>query len=271
MVPSALGEALRLVGQGAAVVPCHPGSKRAIVSVHAASTDPERIERWARQVPDANWGIAALESGLVFADLDRRTDYDGLANFAQLLSQFRHSWPTTRTTLSVTPGSRHLWFARPPGTVVGRTLAPGVAVIANGYVMAPGSTVAGRRYRLMTDAAPVELPGEITERCRPTPPTTDVADHARIGLEWVAVRTLERGARMVRQAKRPSDGHPGERNRTLFNAARWAGGLVAAGRLDERRAEITLTEAGLEAGLCLDEITTTVASGIRTGSIAPLR
>jgi hypothetical protein len=39
--------------------------------VHAATTDPDRITAWARQMPDALWGVAAGPSGLIILDVDR--------------------------------------------------------------------------------------------------------------------------------------------------------------------------------------------------------
>jgi hypothetical protein len=106
----ALTEALRYAGQGHAVLPCIAGTKEpaATGGVYSATTDVDQLEQWWRWWPDANVAVAARPSELVFADLDRRANHDGVANFGRLLESLELDWPTTRTT--ATPSdSRHLW------------------------------------------------------------------------------------------------------------------------------------------------------------------
>jgi hypothetical protein len=264
---SALPEALRYAGQGQAVLPCAAGTKEPAVTrgVSDATTDTDVIERWWRWWPDANCAIAAQPSGLVFADLDRRPGHDGVANFGQLLDELDLDWPTTRTT--ATPSdSRHLWFTRPDGLdLVGRTLAPGVQLIANGYALAPSSTVNGRRYRFTVDLPPVELPAPLAKLCqrsrhRDTPPVARPAGTP----DRAALRALERSPLRVAQASE------GSRNNTLYRAAYWLGGFVGAGRLVRTDVEDALAEAATAAGLAPTEYEATIRSGLDSGENAPL-
>jgi Bifunctional DNA primase/polymerase, N-terminal len=261
---SALPEALRYAGQGHAVLPCATGTKEPTVpkGVLAASTDPDVIERWWRWWPDANCAIAAKPSGLVFADLDRRPGHDGVANFGQLLDELELDWPATRTT--ATPNdSRHLWFTAPAG-LVGRTLAPGVQLIANGYALAPPSTVRGRRYRFAVDVDPIALPDQLAKLCQ-RKRNAPLVTTAPVGTaDRAARRALERSPARVIQAEE------GNRNNTLYRVAYWLGGFVGASRLERSDVEDALTAAGLAAGLEPDEVGPTIRSGIDSGETSPL-
>jgi hypothetical protein len=157
-------------------------------------------------------------------------------------------------------------FTRPAGLdLVGRTLAPGVALIARGYALAPSSTVAGRPYRFELDVEPIELPAPLAKLCqqrafsaRPGPPQGDATP------DRAALRALELDPQRIALADE------GERNVTLNRVAYWLGGFVGAGRLPRADVEAALTAAALTAGLEPDEIEATIASGLTAGETAPL-
>jgi hypothetical protein len=264
---SALTEALRYAGQGYAVLPCVPGAKEpaAAGGVYAATTDTEQLKQWWRWWPEANVAVAAKPSRLVFVDLDRRRDFDGVWNFAELLDRHELAWPATRTT--ATPSnSRHLWFTAPADSdLVGRTLAPGVQLIANGYALAPPSTVSGRRYRFAADLPLIELPTPIANLCRRSKPHATPRVSRSTGLvDRAARRALERDPLRVALA------HEGSRNNTLYHVAYWLGGFVGAGRLVRADVEDALAEAALAAGLEQTEYEATIRSGLDSGENAPL-
>jgi Bifunctional DNA primase/polymerase, N-terminal len=201
---SALPEALGYARQGNHVLPCITGTKEPAPpgGVYAATVDPEQLEQWWTWWPDANVAVAAQPSQLVFADLDRRPGHDGVTNFAQLLDDHELDWPKTKTT--VTPSdSRHLWFTRPTGVdLVGRTLAPGVQLIANGYALAPSSTVNGRHYRFTVDVPPVELPAPLARLCQRTRPRDIPAAIRPSGTpDRAALRALDRDPQRVARAE----------------------------------------------------------------------
>src|SRR5262249_60463965 len=60
--------ALGLAEKGLAVFPCQPRGKAPAcdAGLHAATTDPERINRWWRAFPDLNIGIATGAVSRVF-------------------------------------------------------------------------------------------------------------------------------------------------------------------------------------------------------------
>lgn len=62
---------------------------------------------------------------------------------------------------------------------------------------------------------------------------------------------------------------PGTRNSTLNTEAFGMGQLVAAGLLSEEDAVMHLAEAAFMCGLGSDEVTTTIASGLRAGLRSP--
>jgi Bifunctional DNA primase/polymerase, N-terminal len=76
--------ALQLAERGLAVFPCQPRGKAPAcdAGLHAATTDPERINRWCRAFPDFNIGIATGAASRVFV-LDIDGD-DGEASLRKL-------------------------------------------------------------------------------------------------------------------------------------------------------------------------------------------
>jgi hypothetical protein len=112
----------------------HPRVKN---GVHAASNDIYLLNRWWRQWPDANVGIATgAKSKLVVLDVDPRNGgYDSL-------QQLRQSYGSMDTPLRVVTGGGgwHYYFGWHEGGLAPSTLAPGVEVKGNGqYVVAPPS------------------------------------------------------------------------------------------------------------------------------------
>jgi hypothetical protein len=79
-----------------------------------------------------------------------------------------------------------------------------------------------------------------------------------------AARTLEKGLDQLRQTPE------GGRNKTLNRVAFIAGRYVGSGRLDEERVTRELTEAGLECGLDLGEVESTIHNAMERGKLAPI-
>lgn len=108
---------------------------------------------------------------MVGIDLDRHQDHqdhqDGVASFAAVLAEYGGaSWPDTLTVR--TPGGLHVYFRAGgralPSTSGGRSgLGAGVDTRApgrrwGGYLVGPGSVVAGRGYVLENDTPILDLP-----------------------------------------------------------------------------------------------------------------
>jgi hypothetical protein len=154
-----LDAALRYAELGYPVFPCAPGDSRPITEhgFHNASVDPEQIERWWTEHPNANIGLPT--AGLVVIDVD------GASN----------PWPGAERGLELaiapmatTPGGgSHRVFRQPAGRAwrcTQSTLAPHVDTRADGgYIVAPPSRRPDCEYRwvpgLELDAPPDRLPG----------------------------------------------------------------------------------------------------------------
>jgi bifunctional DNA primase/polymerase-like protein/primase-like protein len=146
--------ALQLAERGLAVFPCQPRGKAPAcdAGLHAATTDPERINRWWRAFPDLNIGIATGAASRVFV-LDIDGD-DGEASLRKLESE-RGALPSTVEV--ITGKGRHCYF-RTGKRKVGNSasqLGAGLDIRGDGgYVIAPPSVhPSGRSYAWSVDAA----------------------------------------------------------------------------------------------------------------------
>ena len=275
------------VARGWHVLPCHdlragacscrsqdcasPGKHpRVPRGLHAATADPEVVERWWARWPTANVGIrTGLESGLVVLDIDPR--HGGTRTIKTLLD--RHGDLRAVPRVRTGSGGWHLYFAH-PGTVVRNSagrLGPGLDVRGDGgYVIAPPSRHAsGHSYRWEIDPATLPpLPDWLRETTNhdqtrsspPRPPNAVAASpspsgwaHAALANELRAVRTSQAGSR----------------NTTLNRSAYALGQIVGAGLLDATTVEHLLIESGLRAGLGEREAIVTTRSGLRAGLAHP--
>jgi hypothetical protein len=254
-----------------------------------ATVDPDRIRRGWSEVP-YGVGIACGPSGLVVVDLDvRKPDQTPPPGSAAALHDAQHGdvvladlcvtagQPVPDDTYTVTTGrgGTHLYFRHPatgPGlrnTAGERGNGLGWLVDTRahgGYVVAAGSTVAGRRYTVACDLSVADLPDWLAARLAPAPlppqrPVVVDLPTGRTGayLDAAINRQLEH----LRQAAE------GERNHTLYVSAVALGQLAAGGALPADQAEALLTEAALSIGLSPFEIRRTVRSGLAAGAKRP--
>lgn len=167
--------------------PCVPNAKTPAVErgFHAASNDPERLQRWHAQMPSCNWGIACGPSGLVVIDIDPRSLPKG-TDARALLDELPRTY-TVRTA----SGGFHAYFR---GRTRCRTrFQPGVDVKSDGgYVIAPGSTVDGVRYEVERALEVLDLPewleaaiGEPGARAAAGPVQTDCPPHLTRDDRWL--------------------------------------------------------------------------------------
>lgn len=129
-----------------------------------ATMDRERIVEWWRDPLTGiergyNIGVAT-GAGAIVIDLDVKAGADGPASWQEIGG--------TLGTLTVdTPsGGKHLYFSNDlPVSNSASRLAPGVDVRGDGgYVVAPGSMIDGREYRLTRDTPPSRLPDAIAAK-----------------------------------------------------------------------------------------------------------
>lgn len=194
---------------------CDDAGKHPRVSggFHAATTDPEQINTWWRQWPDANVGIPTGErSGFIVVDLDRREDRDGVATAAATWGHEPKSGVCTRTGSG---NSYHCIFQYPGFPVKSeQAIAPGVDVKGDGgYVVGPPSRhISGNAYEWLVHPDDEDIP-EAPEW---------LLEHLRNGQATPGAQSTEQGD----GATIPE----GERNGTLASIA---GSMRARGMSEE--------------------------------------
>lgn len=168
-----LNTALKLADKGHFVFPLRENDKRPAIKnwEGKASRDPNVIERWWKNQPNRNIGIATGPSGLLVVDVDKRSG--GLENYDEL--EIEHG--ITNTKMVSTPsGGFHLYFKTDKkfGISVDK-LVKGVDTRANGgYVVAEGSCINHKEYQCYNDNDTIApLPAWIEQRMTPrtTSPT----------------------------------------------------------------------------------------------------
>ena len=255
-----------------------------------ATIDPDRIRRgWATTAYGV--GIACGPSGLAVIDLDTPKDgqtapaewsdplcRNGSDVFGLLCAQHDQDgapevWSTY--TVATGRGGRHLYYRHPTSGPALRNTAGergnGLGWLVDtrahgGYVVAAGSTVAGRPYTVARDAEVAELPAWLAERLRPAPlpeqrPVTVDLPTGRTGAYVTAA--IGRQLDHLRQAAE------GERNHALYVSAVALGQLAAGGALPVDQAAALLEETALSIGLTRFETLRTVRSGLAAGAKRP--
>jgi hypothetical protein len=145
--------ALKLAQRGLHVFPCWPRTKTPVTKHgwHDATTNPKRVQQWWESSPEFNVAIACAPSGIFVVDTD---GLDAEAALARLEAAHTAIPPTVEATTS---RGRHIYLRPPPDTVIGSSkgkLAPGIDIIANGYIVAPPSIhPCGRQYCWSVDCA----------------------------------------------------------------------------------------------------------------------
>ncbi|MFF2044023.1 bifunctional DNA primase/polymerase [Kitasatospora sp. NPDC058170] len=250
-----------------------------------ATTDRDVIRRAWSHGP-YNIGIACGPSQLLVVDLDtpkhagdlpperwaERGCKDGHDVFAALCEE--HGQPVCDTfTVRTGRGGTHLYFTAPAGLALrntcgekGQGLGWKVDTRAHGgYVVAAGSTVAGRPYTVTADVAPMVLPAWLaallTPRAPSVAPLDSAAVRARIGRLQAYTQAAVRG-----ETDKVAGAGEGVRNHTLFASSAALGRLVAAGTLPEHDATDALLDAGQKAGLGEAECRRTIAKGLARGA-----
>src|SRR4051794_13606689 len=134
-----LQAALQLATRGLLVFPCWPHDKRPATAhgVKDATVDPNLIDRWWRQRPDFNIGVATgAVSKILVVDID---DLEAEVELKKL--EIEHSI-LPATVESVTARGRHLFFRWPERDVRNSAgkVAPGLDIRGNGgFVVVPPS------------------------------------------------------------------------------------------------------------------------------------
>jgi hypothetical protein len=274
MTPPTVHAAVAAARRGWAVFPCRPGDKRPAVDrwEQRACADPDIV---ARRWPSSrhNIGLACGPSGLVVVDLDTAAHgadlpaewaaepgvRDGRDVLAILAERAGQPWPSTHT-VTTPSGGLHLYFRAPPGREIRNSagkIGPRIDGRGRGgYVLAAGSIIGGRPYRVTDDLPVAPLPGWLADLAAPARPP-------QLQRQASADRPVYERLRGL--VEHVLGGQPGDRNGRLYWAACRAAELVADGRVDRAAAETVLVRAAVDAGLRGGEreAQQTVASGLR--------
>ena len=157
-----LSDVLALAGRGWHVFPLKgkrplPGSR----GLYDATTDASVITLRYEENPGCNWGISCGPSGLLVVDVDQH-GCDGEQGLAGLLLE-EGDLPQTFQVATPT-GGRHIYLQGSGRSSAG-TLAEGVDTRGEGgYVVAPGSAMDGKPYRVISDHPPAPAPAWLAER-----------------------------------------------------------------------------------------------------------
>ncbi|WP_412540222.1 bifunctional DNA primase/polymerase [Longispora sp. K20-0274] len=281
--------ALTAAALGWHVFPLVPNDKRPAVREWEAraTTDPDRITRcWSTGA--FNIGIACGPSGLLVVDLDMPKPADpgpvevhgavcrdGADVFTAVSEHAGHPDPIETCIVDTARGGQHHYFTHPTDGPQLRNTAGrrgnGLGWLVDtrghgGYVVGPGSVVNGNTYRVRWNTDPAPLPTWLAALLAPRPlpapgPVTVTVPDGRRGAYLRAA--VERTVAHVRTAP------PGERNNTLFMAAKTLGELVAGGELTEPEVTYALSQVAAEVGQKNAETRRTIRSGLLAGARNP--
>lgn len=230
-----------------------------------ATTDPDRIRAaWSRA--PFNVGIATGPSGLVVIDLDTPEHKgssdapDGAATFKALCERTGHTVPNTYRVRTASGGT-HLYLAAPAGVRLGNTagtVADSVDTRAwGGYVVAAGSSTPAGRYEALCGPEVAPLPPWLHSILQPAPKASQAPSMAVAGQSRRYADVA-----LASEARNVATAQVGEREATLFRAARALGRFVAWGDHPRSVVEQALQEAGEAAGLTAAECRSTLRSAL---------
>ena len=170
----------------------------------SATTDPDTIRAWwtcplSGSVLDRNIGVRPVAGQFAVVDLDTKQGVDGPGNYVA-------AGGVVDGLVCATPsGGRHVYLSgQDIGTSAGR-IAPGCDTRgSDGYVVAPGSTIDGKAYELVSDGPMLPIPAFVRERVparaeRPAVTTT-------YAIEDDQPRNVERFTEVCRRALPASAG-----------------------------------------------------------------
>lgn len=140
-IESLPSETLKMLEFGMRLLPVRAKQKKPLVPdwPKEATTDRAQIDKWAREYPNCNWGIATgRESGVFVVDVDGE---EGERTVQRLTEEHGEAW---KNTYSVTTANGfHLYYANPPDVTINsnvKRIAPGLDMRGEGgQAIAPGS------------------------------------------------------------------------------------------------------------------------------------
>lgn len=270
-LPDVARHALAYAARGWRVFPLQPGGKKPLPGSRGfldAVSDPAEVVRLFAD-PSLNLGVAT-GGGLLVLDVDRKGSADGAESLARLLEQ--HGALPRAPAVATPSGGWHLYLyaAGEHRSTAGR-LGPGLDSRARGgYVVAPPSTVDGRKYRWCAGRSPRDVPlapapAWLLEALKPAAPQP--AEPYRPPL---TVSTSPRyvAAAIEDECLTVAHAPEGTRNHALNAAAFALARFVAAGEADAAAVREALLIAARHAGLPDYEAQRTIRSAFEARVVA---
>ena len=250
-----------------------------------ATTDPEQIQKWWDEFPEAVPGIELGRSGLIAIDADQHHGPDGVAAMNKLVADHGNlpNGPRTKTG----GNGLHLIFKQSDGVKLGNgegSLPDGINVRgAGGYVVGPGAVRPdGAIYEVAEDGPDLAeafasgtipmVPGWLVDILRKSEGKNDAAPAQGMGVPDDRERAFATAALTnciveIQQAAR------GTRNNTLNSVAYRLGRMVARGWIEEQAVIGGLSRACHANGLVSDDgmetVRRTIESGVTAGRTHP--
>lgn len=161
-------QAISLARQGFKVFPITPGAKAPPLILGwqiAATADEAQVRAWWTDWPSANIGIHC--DGLIVIDVDERKGGD------ESLVALEAAYDLPPTLDVATPsGGHHLYYRSVAAVANGvNVYGRGIDIRSSGgYVLAPGSEVDGKPYKIVKHLPIAEAPAFLAERTAPPKP-----------------------------------------------------------------------------------------------------
>ncbi len=265
------------------IFPVAPNSKTPLTKngYKDASADPEQVEAWWSEWPDANIGLACAMSGVVAIDGDPSHYGEGSEDFMASLRQDH------RTACQSTPTKGvHLVYMLPADQAITNSpgqLPPGIDVRANGYILLAPSSVTYRGddarakgvedgytsyYRWLDwphDLPPQPLPDMLLERLKKPQPRPSTPPPAQTYTNGNGHNGNYGKAALDKELDALARAAVGGRNEQLNRSAFSLGQLVGGGVLDESEVRSHLETVALSIGLEERETVRTIESGLTKG------
>lgn len=168
---SKLEHALALATKGFYIFPCEANGKLPTLPWRERSTiNPETIKSWfvcdiTGWEQDYNIGIDCAKSGLTVVDVDTKPGKEGKKTYETFDAE--NGWPET-FTVKTPSGGLHLYylgggFRNTQGDKGG--IGPGIDTRSEGgFVVAPGSAIAEKEYKVIRDKKIVPVPEWLKEK-----------------------------------------------------------------------------------------------------------
>lgn len=146
--------ALALAIKGFWIFPVKPNSKKPAIDQwnKRATRDETQIRHWWRQWPEANIGIFTerydKHKALIVLDIDVKNGKDGFQTMREL--EIKRGLLPTEYLVRTPSGGLHVYLiAEKPAASGVDVLGSGIDIRSRGgYVLGPGSTINGKKYKI---------------------------------------------------------------------------------------------------------------------------